>query len=187
MADREFEHSAESKAPPASVWERYTDVEQWCDWSPGVEESSLEGEFEAGSKGTVKPPQLPRSRFELVEVEPEQSFVSETKLPGGTLSLEHVLEPSNGGSRITHRATFTGPLGSVWMRVVGWIVKRDLPSSVERLAEVAVEKEEDARKLAEEQKERKERLKGADERLKAEIEKTSSGEGDRGGASLPGA
>jgi carbon monoxide dehydrogenase subunit G len=186
MADWKVEHSAESEAPPASVWERYADVEEWREWSKGVEESSLEGEFEVGSKGTVKPPNLPRSRFELVEVEPERCFVSQSKLPGGTLRLEHAIEPANGGTRITHKATFAGPLSSVWSRLVGRFVERDLPDSVERLAELTVEKEEEARKQAEEKKERQARLHEADEKFKEEIEKTSSGERDAGGASLPG-
>ena len=187
MANWEFEHSAESKAPPASIWELYTDVEQWREWSKGVEESTLEGEFEVGSKGTMKPPQLPRSRFELVEVEPERGYVSKSQLPGGTLRLEHMIEPANGGTRITHRATFAGPLSFIWVPLVGRIIRRELPAGVERLAELAVEREEEERKEAEEKEQRKAKLREADEQFKAEIEKTSRGEGDRGGASLPGA
>jgi hypothetical protein len=186
MSDWELEHSAESKAPPASVWERYTDVEDWREWSKGVEESTLEGEFEAGSKGTMKPPQLPRTGFELVEVEPERRFVSRAKLPGGTLTFDHRIEPANGGTRITHKASLDGgPLRFVWVRMVNWIVKRELPESVDRLAELAYEKQQEARQEAKEQEERKERLHKADQEFKQEIEKTS-GERDAGGASLPG-
>lgn len=186
MAGWECEHSADSEAPPPSVWERYSDVEMWREWSRGVEESSLDGEFEAGSKGTLKAPQLPRSRFELAEVEPERRFVSTSRLPGGTIRLEHVLEPIDAGTRITHRATIDGPLSPVWTRVVGRVVERDLHASVDRLAEIAVEKEEEARREADEDRRREERLAKADERFKEEIEKTSTGEGDGGGASLPG-
>jgi Polyketide cyclase / dehydrase and lipid transport len=187
MADWTFEHSAESGAPPPRIWERYTDVEQWRQWSKGVEESTLEGEFEVGSKGVIKPPQLPKSRFELVEVEPERSFASQAKLPGATLRLDHLIERANGGSRITHTATVSGLLAPVWAPVVSRIIKRELPAGVERLAELAVEKEEEERKEAAEEEERKAKLKKADEEFRAEIEKTSRGEGDRGGASLPGA
>jgi polyketide cyclase/dehydrase/lipid transport protein len=186
MADWEFEHSAESEAPPGKIWDHYADVEQWSEWSKGVEESTLDGEFEAGSKGTTKPPNLPRTRFELIEVEPERRFVSQAKLPGGTLRLDHLLEPANGGSRITHKATLAGPLSFVWKPVVSRIVSRELPDGVERLAELAVEKEEEAEKEAEDKQKRKSRLREADEEFKAEIEKTSRGEGDQGGASVPG-
>lgn len=186
MANWEFEHSAESKAPPADVWGRYTDVELWPEWSNGVEKASLEGEFEAGGKGTIKSPSLPSSKFELVEVDAERSFVSKTKLPGASMSLAHTLEPANGGTRITHRATIEGPLQPLWSRAVGWVVRRDIPKSVERLAELTVEKAKMEAEQAKREKERDARLKEADEKFREEIEKTSHGEGDAGGASLPG-
>src|SRR3954451_12253835 len=140
MADLEIKHSAESGAPPASVWERYTDVEEWREWSKGIEESRLEGEFEVGSKGSAKAPNLPRGRFELVEVEPERRFVSKAKLPGGTLIFDHVIEPTDEGTRITHRVELDGPLTFLWSPIIGRIIKRELPEGVERLAELAVEK-----------------------------------------------
>ena len=70
------EHSADSSASPAAVWDRYVDVENWSEWSKkGVERSSLDGRFEVGSKGTSKAPHLPKGSFELIVVEPEQRFV----------------------------------------------------------------------------------------------------------------
>jgi hypothetical protein len=181
-----FEHSAESKAAPEKVWERYTDVEQWPEWTKGVEEASLEGEFEAGNHGMSKAPHLPKTRFELVDVEPGRRFVSQTKVPGGTIRFEHELEPAGEGTRITHRGTISGALEALWTPLLGRIVKRELPAGVERLAELAAEKQQQEREEAEEAEERRERLKKADEEFKEEIEKTSSGEGDAGGASLPG-
>jgi len=186
MGHWEFEHSAESEAEPAAVWERYTDVERWKQWSPnGVEESSLDGKFEAGSTGHSKAPHLPKGKFELVEVEPERRFVSRSSFPGGSLTFEHMLEPTDGGTRITHKASLDGPLSFLWNPVVSRIVKRGLPSGVERLAELAPEKEKEARKEEQEKEEHEERLKEADEQFKEEIEKTSHGE-DKGGASVPG-
>jgi hypothetical protein len=70
--------------------------------------------------------------------------------------------------------------------VIGRIIKRGMPNGVERLAELAVEKEEEERKDAEEEEQRAARLEKADEQFKDEIEKTSR-EGDKGGASVPGA
>ena len=187
MSNWTVEHSAESEASPESIWERYTEVKLWSEWSKGVEESELDGEFEVGNKGTVKPPNLPRSTFELVEVEPERSFTSQAKLPLGTIRLEHTLEPTDGGTRITHRTTIDGPLDFVWSRVVGWVVKRELAPSVDRLAELAVEKEKQARKAEEEKEQRKERLHKADEHFKEEIERTApEGKEDTGAPSLPG-
>jgi hypothetical protein len=181
------EHSAESEASPEAVWRRYVDVENWSEWSKkGVEESSIDGDFEVGTTGTSKAPHLPKGKFELVAVEPEKRFASKAKLPGATLLFEHMLEPADGGTRITHRATLDGPLTFLWSPVVGVIIKRGMPDSVECLADLAVEKEEEQRQEEEKAEQREERLEKADEEFKREIEKTSQGEGDRGGASVPG-
>jgi uncharacterized protein YndB with AHSA1/START domain len=111
----EFEHSADSKASPASVWDRYTDVDNWSQWSTkGVEESSLDGEFEVGSKGMSKAPHMPKGKFELIEVEPEERFVSKATFPGGTMHFEHILDATDGGTRITHKASLDGPLVFLW-------------------------------------------------------------------------
>jgi uncharacterized protein YndB with AHSA1/START domain len=184
----QMEHSAESSARPAAVWRRYVDVEHWSEWSQkGVERSSLDGEFEEGTTGKSKAPGFPEGKFTLITVEPEKRFVSEAKFPGGRLTFEHMIEPADGGTRITHRATLDGPLTFLWSQVIGRMIKRGMPEGVERLAEVAAEKQEEERKDAEVEKEREARLEKADEQFKEEIEKTSQGEGDKGGASVPGA
>jgi hypothetical protein len=181
------EHSADSSASPEAVWRRYVDVENWREWAQkGVEESSIDGEFEVGTKGVTKAPNLPKTSFELVAVEPERRFASKTKVPGGTLLFEHEIEPADGGTRITHRARLDGRLAFLWAPLLGRIIEREMPDGVERLAEVAVEKEEERRKEEEEKQEREAKLKGADENFKRELEKTSRGEGNQGGASVPG-
>jgi hypothetical protein len=181
------EHSAESEANPEAVWRRYTDVEHWSEWSKkGVEESSIDGDFKVGTTGMSKAPHLPKGKFELVEVEPQKRFVSKAKLPGATLLFEHMLEPAASGTRITHRATLDGPLTFLWSPVIGRIIKRGMPDGVERLADLAVEKEEEQRQQEVDDKEHDERLKQADEEFQAEIEKTSRGDKDQGGASVPG-
>jgi hypothetical protein len=133
-----FEHSAESAADPHMVWRRYVDVEHWCEWSRhGVERSRIDGPFEVGTKGKSKPPGSLPLTFELVVVEPGASFTSKASLPGAHLRFDHVIEPSDAGSRITHRVTLDGPLAFLYRRAVRKGAERGLPDGVERLAVVA--------------------------------------------------
>ena len=133
-----FEHSAESTADPRMVWRRYVDVEHWCEWSQqGVEWSRIDGPFEVGTKGKSKPPGSPALGFELVAVEPDAGFVSEARMPGARLRFEHVIEPIDRGSRITHRVGLDGPLAFLYRPFVRKGVEQGLPDGVERLAGIA--------------------------------------------------
>ena len=135
-----FAHTAESTARPDAVWRRYLDVDHWSEWSRhGVEWSRLDGPFEVGTKGKSKAPGMPSATFRLVTVEPDARFVSEVRLPGGRLRFEHVIEPSERGSRITHRASVDGPLAVIHARIVRKSVEKGLPDGVERLAVLAAE------------------------------------------------
>jgi hypothetical protein len=117
------------------VWRRYVDVEHWSDWSRhGVEWSRLDGPFEVGSKGKSKAPGLPAATFRLVAVEPDAHFVTEVRLPGGRLRFEHVIEPSEAGSRITHRVSVDGPLAVLYARILRRGTERAVPDGVDRLA-----------------------------------------------------
>jgi len=130
-----FEHSAESSATKADIWRRYVDVAHWCEWSRlGVEWSRLEGPFEVGTKGKSKPPGLPAGTFRLVGVEPERMFATKTRLPGGRVHFEHVIEPLGAGAWITHRARIEGPLGFLYERILRRSILRALPDGVDHLA-----------------------------------------------------
>jgi len=133
-----FEHSADSTAGPNAVWRRYLDVEHWSDWSRnGVEWSHLDGPFEVGTKGKSKPPGSRALTFRLVAVEPDKLFASEVKVPGARLRFEHVIEPTEGGSRITHRVALEGPLAFLYTPLVRKGVEKGLPDGVDRLAVMA--------------------------------------------------
>jgi hypothetical protein len=137
---RAWAHSTESGARPHSVWRRYVDVEHWSDWSRnGVEWARLDGLFEVGTKGKSKAPGMPAATFRLVTVDPDARFVSEVKLPGGRLRFEHVVEPNEQGSRITHRVEVGGLLAAVYARMIGKTTEKALVDGVDRLAVLAAE------------------------------------------------
>ena len=129
-----FEHSADSAAAPEAVWTRYADVKEWAVWSPGVEWADLDGPFAVGTRGKSKAPGAMAARFRLIRVEESSMFASEVRLPGARLTFEHLLEPSGPGTRITHRASLSGPLAGLYKRRVQALTEQNLRNGVERLA-----------------------------------------------------
>ena len=82
---------------------------------------------------------MPAATFRLIDVEPDARFVSEVKLPGGRLRFEHVVQPHEQGSRITHRVEVDGPLAAVHARIIGKTTEKALVDGVDRLAVLAAE------------------------------------------------
>lgn len=80
---------------------------------------------------------MPAATFRLIAVEPDARFVSEVKLPGGRLRFEHIVEPNDRGSRITHRVEVDGPLAAVYARIIGRTTEKALADGVDRLAALA--------------------------------------------------
>jgi hypothetical protein len=132
-----FEHSADSAASKEAVWQRYSDVTQWADWSPAIEWARIDGAFEVGAKGKSKARGAPAGGFRLVRVEPNAVFASTTWLPGARLVFEHFIEPRETGVHITHRATLSGPLSALYTRRIRSLTEHSLPEGVERLAATA--------------------------------------------------
>ena len=132
-----FEHSEHTKGSRQDVWAHWADVPAWPVWDSAVKEAVLDGEFKVGSAGSLQPVSGPKAKFELVEVTPSESFVSQTKLPLAAMSFEHRLSEDEGGLLITHRAVITGLTTPLFALVIGRDIAKHLPGAVKALAELA--------------------------------------------------
>jgi hypothetical protein len=129
--------SHRSTATPAQVWARWTDVDSWNEWDHEVVSSSLEGPFEPGTTGSMKPKGGPPVRFTLTAVKPNAEFSDSARLPLTTLEFHHTVVPNGAGSNIEHRVTMRGPLTFFFKRVVGAKIEKGLPDAVASLAALA--------------------------------------------------
>lgn len=131
------EASAVTTASPDAIWALYEQVRSWKEWDQEVEWSRLDGPFEVGSAGVLKPKGGPASRFRLTGVERGRRFSDITRLPLATLAFEHTLTPTEGGTRIHHQVTIRGPLAFLFSRVIGRKIAAGLPHAVGALAQAA--------------------------------------------------
>jgi len=131
------EASAVSAATPEQVWAQWIDVSGWSQWDDSVDHAEIDGPFEQGMTGWLKPSSGPKARFTLTEVTANRTFTNRSRVPLGSLEFAHSLTSSSEGTVITHRVTMQGPLTFILRRVVGRRIERDLPSIVDRLATIA--------------------------------------------------
>ncbi|HEY5234585.1 MAG TPA: hypothetical protein VIJ14_00280, partial [Rhabdochlamydiaceae bacterium] len=62
------EHTVETSASPAAIWEIWQDVVLWNTGDHGIEYSTINGPFEVGSTGTIKPKGGPLVHTKLTQV-----------------------------------------------------------------------------------------------------------------------
>lgn len=105
-----IEASIEIAAPPGAVYARYLDVAGWAQWDPDTAQASIDGTFEDGTRGRLRPTEGREVSMVLEDVVADESFTVVSKLPGLSMRFEHEIRPASGGVTVTHRARLSGLL-----------------------------------------------------------------------------
>jgi Polyketide cyclase / dehydrase and lipid transport len=116
-----YEASAVTKASAEAAWSAWTDVEGWSAYDH-IEAARVGGAFQPGAAITSKAKGFPSSTLTVTRVEPPSLWVDESRSPGMKMTFAHVVEPSEGGTRLTERVHISGPLG----RALGPLIRRKL-------------------------------------------------------------
>ena len=133
--------AATSEASPEAIWGLWADVDNWKEWDPGLEDSSIGGPFAEGASYKLKPKGGPKVTSVLKDVRPGEGFSDRTRLPLANLDFSHEVERAGGGTRVTHRVEISGPLSFLYARLMGRGFEEGLPETVRNLARLAEERE----------------------------------------------
>ena len=137
--NQDFHHIVVTAASVQAIWHLWTDVAGWSRWDGGLKSAALNGAFAAGSIGTIVPLSGPKARFTITTVEPNRAYSFVTNLPLGKLTVtRRFLEPAtSGATRFEHHITFSGLLSRLWAAQFGPGFRKELPATMERLAQLA--------------------------------------------------
>ncbi len=132
------QHTIETTTQPESIWRRWADVPGWPEWDEGLEWATLQGPLAVGSSGVLKCRGGERLPFRVVELVEGRSFTCAGRtLLGTNLSFVHRLEPTDLGTRLTHRVEARGPLAWLVGLTLGRRLRESLPRAARKLARVA--------------------------------------------------
>ena len=140
MGRWETTSTLEAEAPPPAVWERaYADVEAWPLWNAEIRRASLDGALALGAEAKIVFRTGLRLKFHVVEFEDGRLFTDEARLPGARMGHRHLVEPAEGGSRLTNTIYIEGALAPLWRRVMGPAAERALPEAQAAIVSLAGE------------------------------------------------
>ena len=115
----------------------WSDPPAWPRWDEDLEEVTIDGPFEPGSTGLLKPKGMDGFGFELTRVEPGVGYTDETPLPNAVLRFEHDLVREDGRLQIVQRVTMEGPAANEYFDSLGKEILLDVPGALAKLAAFA--------------------------------------------------
>ena len=126
----QIEDSIRITTTPAHVFTIYKDVENWPTWDPETVSASIDGDFEVGATGKIKPGKEPETKITWVEVTPDKSFTVECKLPLCKMQFIHEMTAENDETLVVNKIVLTGLLSSIFGLLIGSKLKHGVHESL---------------------------------------------------------
>lgn len=105
---REF--TTTTTAARFTIWALWTDINSWSSWNAGIAQAKINGPFVNGAEFSMTPTGQDAMTSRLVRVEEGVAFTDETVLGDICVTVEHRIEPLDGGKlRVVYSAHVTGP------------------------------------------------------------------------------
>lgn len=151
---RTIEVTRAASAAPDDVWRVLGELDAWADWLPTVSRIERQDAVgEGGASGTsgaaapsvdsvyrIEQPKLPPTRWTVTQWQPGTSFTWRSRRPGVVSTADHVVRPlAGGGSEITLRMSFAGPLSWLVHRLYAGLTRDYMETEATALAERAAQ------------------------------------------------
>lgn len=133
----QIEHRTTVSASPEVIFRIYEDVSNWHTWDPDTKQAHLDGPMRIGARGKLTPAKGNTVPMLVTEVVQSRSFTVESKIPLFRMLFEHELTPSQAGTEVVHRVTFSGLLSVVLGPVLSGQLNTGLPVTLGRLKQLA--------------------------------------------------
>jgi uncharacterized membrane protein len=130
------EDSIAIDAPPRLVWDVFSNVEHWPDWTASV--TSLVGkdgpDLAVGRRFAIKQPGMQKLVWEVTEIDPGASWTWVQRSPGVRVTARHwVTGQPGGGTLVRQQLDQSGILGALVGRLMAKKTKRFLQQEAQGL------------------------------------------------------
>jgi uncharacterized membrane protein len=123
------EDSIEIDASPQLVWDVFSNVEHWPDWTASVTAlAGLDGPALAvGNRFAIKQPGMGKLVWRVTELDPGSSWTWVQRAPGSLVTARHdVIAAPGGRTLVRQQLDQSGPLGALVGRLMVKKTKRFL-------------------------------------------------------------
>jgi uncharacterized membrane protein len=123
-----FESSVVIQAPPARVWEVFSDVQRWPEWTETIDsvERLDDGPIQVGARTRIRQPKLPVAVWTVTELVEGEYFEWVSRGPGIRTTGGHRVVATPAGTVATSTIVQEGPLGRLFGRLLANLTNRYL-------------------------------------------------------------
>ena len=128
-----------TEAHPEKIWEVWTNVEGWAEWDTEIEYATIDGVFQEGQTGTLKPKGAAEAKYYLSNVRENVSFTTHVLLPANS-QLENwhiIVDKKDGTAEMTHGVRMKGILSWVFSVLLGGKYSKALPDVMDKVRAAA--------------------------------------------------
>ncbi len=136
-SNHHFSFSISINSNKEHVWQILTDVKHWPDWDTELIEASINGQFEEGANGVLKPKTGPVLKFYISKVVPNLSYTIDVVMPVGKLIMKRSLICADSQVHFTDDIKFTGILKYLFGFALGRTFKKVLPDVMNNFKKIA--------------------------------------------------
>jgi uncharacterized membrane protein len=133
-----FEAAVTVHAPADRVWEVFSDVAKWPEWTPTIDsvERLDEGRIHLGARTRIRQPKLPVAVWEVTELVEGQYFEWVSRAPGIRTTGGHRVVATPEGTVATATIIQEGPLGWIFGKLYAKLTQRYIELEGESLKKV---------------------------------------------------
>lgn len=121
--------SVEIDAPASVVWDVFSDVERWPEWTASITRLvAIDGPgLAVGKRFEIKQPRMPRLVWEVTEVLPGTSWTWVQRSPGGSAVARHdVVATADASALVRQQIDQRGLVGALVGRLMRGMTRRYL-------------------------------------------------------------
>ena len=135
-----YEETIPTTANAEQVWALWSRPHEWNHWDEGLEWVTLDGPFEAGSRGQLKPVGGPAVKFVMLEVQKKRGFTNRSFLSLTCMDFIHTYSPEDSpgkGGKISVRIEMHGWLSPLFALLIGRGIQKTLKETLEKCSSLA--------------------------------------------------
>lgn len=133
-----FSESIVTKTKPSKIWRYWSDPKLWPKWDKALEDAELDGPFEKGAIGRLKPRGKDWVPFEIISTKINCGFQDVSKILGIKIKFTHDIQAKSHNSwTVTHSVKFSGTFCFLLRWNLGKQLKKGFVESLNNLNKIA--------------------------------------------------